>query len=358
MKGFCGLFFVGLAIAIPNASPALGADEFADADRSTYLAPLPEVALFAAENAIPLEGIRVAGASDAPRPGDLVVLLVTLFEDGEHRQWLVTLTTEELSEADREKKPPKDAVVYTVTGQTLRYPSAWTAVGIRIAGPYGDPSQRRGDTPLHLDRRSRTLGRDAFLSVGFDRWCALVLSAFPKIEGDSRVAPGHIEPGQVLSWAGKPFAADQIRNGKRLAAEVGITPEEERFVAGSMPALNGFLHLAAKTPGSEDIMLQILKVPSLWSIVRQGLDFRIKLQSGSLSLIEAKRWNLPTPVYRMPLTLRINGEDALDCTLAVTEPRPPLRTCAGILGISASSPQKIGTSVAVRVVATRRGIPQ
>jgi len=258
-------------------------------------------------------------------------------------------------------------VIYTVTGQTLHYPSDWSAVGIRIAGPYGTGDERLGDTPFgfaqgrspHLDRHSRTLVHSAFLGLGFDRWCALVLRFFPTIEGDSRVAADHIIPSQVLSWAPKPFTAEQVADGRRLAAEVGITPEEERLAAGATPALNNFLHIAANTPGWADILLQIFKIPSLWSIVRQGgLDVRLKLQSGSLGLIEAQRWNVPMPVYRMPLVLRINGEDAMDCTLAVTEPRPPLRTCAGILGVSASCPQKIGTSVAIRVIATRRGLPQ
>ena len=354
MSGFRALFCMGLAIAIGQAASAFGADDPAAAERSTEFPPLPEVAQFALAHEIPLQGIHVGGESEAPRAGDLAVLLVTLSEGQAHRQWLVTLTTEDLSEADREKKPPKDTVVYTITGQTLRYPSEWSAVAIRIAGPYGDQPQD-GIESGPVDKRSRTLVRAAFLGLGFDRWCSLVLRTFPTVEGGKRLAPGGIEPSQVLSWGARPFGDDEIREAKRLAAEVGVTPEQERFVAGSTPALNGFLHVAAKTPGSADIMLEIMKIPSLWSIVRRGLDFRIKLQSAELSRLEPERWNLPAPVYRMPLKLLIGGEDALDCSLSVTDPRPPLRTCAGILEISASSPQKIGIRVAIRVIATRRG---
>jgi hypothetical protein len=350
MNKWCALLCAGLALAFPTAPILLAGNESSDAERLTYIAPLPGVAKFAVANDIPLEGIDLAAPSRESRPGDRVMLLATLFKGEERRQWLVELQTQELSEAERQKKPPKEVVIYTITGETLRYPTSWSAVSIRISGPYGDTHEDLQP----LDRHSRTLVPAAFLSLGFDRWCSLILKLFPNLAGNPASAAGRIEPGQVLSWSGKPYKEEQIVEARRLAEQLGITREDQRLVAGASPALTTFLHIAAKTPGSQEILLQVLEIPSMWSFVRQGgLDIRIKLQGSAMSVLRQNRWNLPMPVYRLPLTLRINGEDALDCTLAVTEPRPPLLACAGILGVSATSPGKKENRVVIRVVATR-----
>jgi hypothetical protein len=348
-----GLLWVAFLMVVPSVRSLAAAADAPGAEQSIYVAPLPEVVEFATAHGIPIEGIELADRAEEARPGDSVVLLVTFFDGEKYRQWLVALTTEELTEADIEKKPPNDIVLYTITGHVLRYPGSWTAVGIRIVGPFAEHADD-GDVPSPADRHAQALVRTSFLNLGFDRACLFILRTRPKLRHPGQQNAGGVDPGRVLSWSAKPFADDQVAEGKRLAAEIGMTPEDDRLIGGVAPALAAFLRVVEKVPGLPEMLVHVVEIPSMWSVIREGhLEAGITLQSSKVGVIESNRWGLPFPVYRLPFELRINEKPSLDCTLAVAEPRRPLLTCAGILGIAASNPIDSEKKVTVRVLATR-----
>lgn len=118
-----------------------------------------------------------------------------------------------------------------------------------------------------------------------------------------------------------------------------------------------FAETIEMTPGLRDILWEIAEKPSAWSIVRRGgridtmIDVRetpVRVDSGPWPSVTA------TGVFRMPLRLLLNGQPTLRCALMVTAPRPPLLTCAGIIGIEAGPPEGSTKHLSVRLVASRR----
>ncbi len=351
MRIHCGLIGVAfLLLPLAALSRAAAVDRPNDGG-SIYVAPLPAVVDYAKGHGIPLDGIELADRAEDARPGDSVILLVTFFEGEKFQQWLVTLRTEVLSESERERKPPNDIVLYTITGQVLRYPGSWTAMGISSVGPFYGQSGGWLSVEQH---DSHALVRTSFLNLGFDRSCLFIMRTRPKLKHKGGENPTGVDPTRVLSWSAKPFSADKIREGRRLADEIGMTPDDDRQVGGVAPALAAFLRSVEKVPRMPEMVMRVVSAPSIWSIFRQGkLEAGIEMQSSQVGVIEPNRWGLPFPVYRLPFELQFNGKPALDCALAVAEPRRPLLTSAGILGLEASNPEHREKRITVRVLATR-----
>ncbi len=351
MRIHCGLIWVAfLLIPFSALSRAAAVGQPGD-DGSIFLAPMPAVVTYARGHDIPMSGIDLADRAEDARPGDSVILLVTFLEGEKSQQWLVTLRTEALSGPERERKPPNDIVLYTITGQVLRYPGSWTAMGISSVGPfYG-----KGGGWLSVEEHdSRALVRTSFLNLGFDRSCLFIMRTSPKLKHKNGENPTGVDPAGVLSWSVKPFPAAKVAEGKRLAALIGMTPEDDRQVGGVAPALTAFLRSVEKVPRMPEMVMRLVSAPSLWSIFRQGkLEAGIEMQSSKVGVIEPNNWGIPLPVYRLPFELQFNGKPALDCALAVVEPRRPLLTSAGILGLEASNPENTEKRITVRVLATR-----
>jgi hypothetical protein len=59
--------------------------------------------------------------------------------------------------------------------------------------------------------------------------------------------------------------------------------------------------------------------------------------------------------YGFPFVLEVNDKPALSCNLAVVSARPPLLTCAGIIGIAAQSPDGKGPHLMVQLMAAHCG---
>jgi hypothetical protein len=54
------------------------------------------------------------------------------------------------------------------------------------------------------------------------------------------------------------------------------------------------------------------------------------------------------------MVLRLNQHPALNLTLVVTPPHPPLRTCAGVVGLLAEKPDDKDTYLTLRIISARR----
>jgi hypothetical protein len=60
-------------------------------------------------------------------------------------------------------------------------------------------------------------------------------------------------------------------------------------------------------------------------------------------------------VFTLPIMVELNGQPTLDATLLVTDPRPSLLACGGIIGFVARNPNDDQNYVTLRVISTRWG---
>jgi hypothetical protein len=60
-----------------------------------------------------------------------------------------------------------------------------------------------------------------------------------------------------------------------------------------------------------------------------------------------------TKAYALPWAATLNKRDALDVTMIVTSPRPPLLTCGGILGLLAQDPEDPAKYLTLRVISAK-----
>jgi hypothetical protein len=128
----------------------------------------------------------------------------------------------------------------------------------------------------------------------------------------------------------------------RAAEDAGktVTDEERaeamRVVAATFGTLSSLLQLIQSVESLQAVLWQVMEKPSLLSLaVNLGVDLTIEL-GGDVEALGADA--LPPelrgrPVYRLPLTIHLNGEPALECTLTVTTPAPPLELVAGVVRI-------------------------
>ena len=74
-------------------------------------------------------------------------------------------------------------------------------------------------------------------------------------------------------------------------------------------------------------------------------------------VLDSVPWSLSSDVksYFLPLVFSLNSKPAMACRLAVTSPRPPLLTSAGIVGIAAQRPDGKGPHLMIRLLAGRVG---
>jgi hypothetical protein len=140
-------------------------------------------------------------------------------------------------------------------------------------------------------------------------------------------------------------------------ADVKLTPAEKRAISGAVPTLMSYFDIVEHTEGLEDLLFKLVKMPSLWSIVRHG-GVEAGLQIGKkASEANSTDWNLPTsvPVYYLPCTFTLNGQPAVNITMVVTSPHPPLLICGGVIALLAERPGDSETYMTLRVISAKRG---
>jgi hypothetical protein len=117
-----------------------------------------------------------------------------------------------------------------------------------------------------------------------------------------------------------------------------------------------FVQSTAETPGLKEILAETMDKPSIWSVLknRGRVDLSMNI-SGNDAVAVADHLPLaPTgmSLYRLSMVLALNKQPALNCSLFVTTPQPPLLTTAGIVGIVATSPTK-AKRVDIRVLSAK-----
>jgi hypothetical protein len=122
------------------------------------------------------------------------------------------------------------------------------------------------------------------------------------------------------------------------------------------PALFSYFGVIEHTEGLEDILLKVVEKPSVWSVVRHvGVSADLTLDTKQIAPAESKTWGIPgePPAFYFPMSLRLNHRLALTVTFVVTQPRPPLLTCGGIIGMLAERPNEKETYLTLQIVSAR-----
>lgn len=313
--------------------------------------PCPALVAAAQAGHIPLEQIEAPKDGDALNPGDSVTALVTQCEKGKkHAQWLIYLQVAMPDPVEKPVKAPKPLIVYTSFGNKLEFVSSPSIVTVRTLGPFVEPDTRR-KPPAVQDKNARFAVDKGFLGLGLNQAAA----ASDRVHKIAKSIKGK----GYISFGPKPFSPAQVNEGQKLVGIFHITPEEERAWVGSCPALISYLDIVQQTPGLDQILFKILELPSVWSLLRQGgvKDVNISLRPEKLALVDAATCGLTddSPVYCMPHKVEINHRPALELSLLVTAPRPPLLACGGIVGFLAENPVDKENYLTLRVVSARRG---
>lgn len=341
-----------LALLAAFAFRATAAEERqSPADPFTEVKPVPTLVAFASDHQIPLTGIDLAEAGAATRKGDEVTLLVTLFKGAAAQQWLACVAADDLTETELRLKPPRDAVINTSTGRALRYATTRTALRIRFIGPFSpDSSTARERNEPALVKEARTLVSPEYLNAGFDSYCRSALEIAPRIKA-AGVKP-YYTAGSL------PRAPEELKAAKPFNDAVHLTPEEERLEFGVYFSVTTFFSAAIEVAAFRDVLEQVVKMPSVWSVITHaGMRMDLSYAWMDVQEIGGSQVGAARPVYQFPLRVYLNGALGTKTTLAVSSPRPPLQTCAGILAMCVEHPTDGSRRLFIRVLAARRATP-
>ena len=309
--------------------------------------PFPELRAAAKTLSIPLDGIHPSTNSGSLASGDSVTALITLHQKGNRRsQWLVYF---QIVGSTNSVRPSKSQVFYTSTGSRFEFPQTYAAFRIRSLGPYVDTASLWG-SPVAKDKSAALSINEGFLGLGMDKGAAAIYRL--------HLARLKLQITNFnLTVSEKPFTAEQINGNRTIAARLQITSAEERALAGWYPAINSYFDSVGQTPNLDTIMLKVIHFPSLWSIAKHaGIQSNLKIGFENIAPVAMPAgWDLPghTPVYEVPLSLTLNGEPAINATLFVTDPHPPLLTCGGIIGFLAEDPVNQENYVTLRIISAR-----
>lgn len=311
--------------------------------------PFPESRAAAKTLGIPLDGIQPTTNSGALAPGDSVTGLMTLHQKGNRRsQWLVYF---QIVGDTNNAKPDKPLALYTSTGSRFEFPQTYATFRIRSIGPYVDTASIWG-SPVPKDKSAAVSINEGFLGLGMDKGAAAIHRL-------------HLarQKMQITNFdfdiSEKPFKPERIAHDQKFAAQLQITTNEERAMAGWYPAMYSYFNSVGETPNLDTIMLKVIHLPSVWSIVKHaGIQANFKIGFDDITPVAMPAgWDLPghAAVYRLPLSLTLNGEPAINSALFVTDPHPPLLTCGGIIGFLAEDPVNKENYITFRIISAHSG---
>jgi hypothetical protein len=310
------------------------------------ITPFPQLTALATSNHLTLRGLAVPTPDTDLKPGDTLDALILFHEkSGKETQWLLHLEVVPTNESDQ-TNAMRPMVIHTSTGNKITFSNSPASVQLRTLGPFAAPDVKR--KPRLRDEIERLTLNKGFLEIGLDDASAVVLR--------TRGLKPDYEKG-LFSFRGSPFPEAEVARGRKLAEELHITETEQRALAGVGPALMSYFSIVQRTAGLEDIMFKILDLPSLWSIIKHGgVTASFRMLSKQIAPAPAADWGLPEtlPLYHLPFVMELNGQPALNITLAVTSPDSPLLPCAGVVGLIAKRPDDEKRFLLLRVVSAKR----
>ncbi|MCR9248739.1 MAG: hypothetical protein NXI31_27230 [bacterium] len=215
-----------------------------------------------------------------------------------------------------------------------------------VAGVPGEPFS----SVMHsMDLRSPSIGiaqrtEGAHVHIDEPRNRCLVATVFDgrgtAIRSDRMVvAPALFCAGLAAGCASVSEYEQERRRGR-------LGPAARRFLM-ALAACGEFLSVVRRSDSLRPLLEQAVAV-SLWSVLR---SFSIKVTVRRRILDAVPHGD----GFRFPLTILINGDPALDCSVIVTEPLSPLNVGAGIVSIVGIRPGEREPTVTLRLLAARRG---
>lgn len=305
-------------------------------------APSAIIRALAEREAIPLTGWETVTDRQQVAAGDRCIVLVTLTSGRREEQWLLDFTVAALTDdeiAVASGNPAAGATLYTSSGRELKFDGQRVALNATLLGPLRTDESRIERALDRVERQTvRLMVNGEFLALGLDQAAATIL----RLRDDS----GKVGFGLR---ADQPFPADEAAANRAAFDAKGITAADERAIAAAVPALGEFLGIAAGTPGLRNILFKVVDIP-WWALIRDlgGVSTNINLDGARLHALADEPGR-----YVIPLTVAINGKDALVAQLVVGRPQPPGTALAGITVITAGRPNGQGPRVVIELLATR-----
>lgn len=304
--------------------------------------PCAELVAAARANDIPLDQIDPLADTDSFNPDDSITALVTLNrKDKRCTQWLLYLEGSARNKPARSNAPSR-RIMYSSTGGKLEFHSQPVPVKLRTLGPF-DASQSKRAVKTHNKMAQFDLD-EGFLALGLDNAAVAVL----------RLKQTNTKG--AFGFSSSPFPEAVIAKNRKATRPVQLTPDEERALAGVGPALDSYFNVVQRTEALSDILYELIDLPSMWSLLRKGVNAQFRFLNENLGPADHTAWDLPAhlPAYNLPVTLEINKHRALNITFVATSPRPPLRPCAGVIALLAEKPGDKHTYLTLRIISARR----
>jgi len=320
----------GLVPLGAKAAPgqAAGADE---PPAFQFAPPLPALSRKAQELGIAIDGLAGSNSELGLQIGDNASALVSTVEKGRLKQWLIFLAVTEISAAEK-KMRLEPLRVYTSLGHELRFDRSLSGVAIRTVGPFGEAPKAKPPGDIW----SGSLVTPQFLALGFETSC--------------RAAEKMFSRGVNLSTGNQPYPEESAAGERARAESVGFRLEDERAFAGSSLALGEFIRIVAQTPGLREILFEMLDLG--WTAFFRQPATNVEIMP-PFALLPAEPWGLPADATcrEFSFKLHVDGKPRLLCRMAVTWPRRPFQTTAGIVGVAVKRVDGSGPHLMVRLLA-------
>jgi hypothetical protein len=329
-----GLVLGGMSLSRALAETAPPRDPFAE------IAAVPAAVEFARMKGIPLSTIRPARGQS----GDFVVLLLALYDGTSSLQWLARISIDDLTSDERKRGRPEDEIRHTTSGSELRFSRNPVALQIYFAGPF-DPALSRLASRTVSERTGRVIVDGDDLRRGFVAFSQTALSL------KERIHRAGLKGGSFWISAHR-FPERTVAEGRRQAAAIAMTEDDERRVCEVLLSLTAFYEAGTTVPAFAEVLERVVEKPSLWSIAGHlGLRATITYPWDGEGLIARDASAGPPALFQIPVELNFNGKPALRAWLAVGVPRPPLHVSAGVLGVYAEHPSDPQKRLYIRTVA-------
>ncbi|HEY4301038.1 MAG TPA: hypothetical protein VGM73_09210 [Candidatus Didemnitutus sp.] len=319
--------------------------EILDLLRATQ--PLPATTTIATRQGFDLHGVAVASPAFAAKPGDEVTVLIQLGTFAGRlppRQWIMRVR---LVGPAGGGAGAADDVEYTNTGANFTFHSSNSMLRLETLGPIDSRSIPDRSPPV---KRADLAAWTDFLALDLWRSTELI----------GRISDAKVRPSLTLTSRGRPFPDDEIARQRPRAEALGVTADELRSFAGSVPAMVQFLRLVQAAPDLQSILGEVISKPSLLDLVTHAghndVNFEYRGASAQASGSDLF-WPAGDGRDFGLLHFRLNtfGKAVLEIVLYVTPPVPPLRNIAGVVGLAAWAPDKPDQIVTARVLSAVAG---
>lgn len=331
-------------------SGALGAGKW-----PAWTMPEPTAALrqAAAARDLPVEGRDLTGR-ERLSPGDRVVLLVDLTEDGKVTQWLVDFVVAAPNAEEAALPEARGARVFTSTGRSFDFAGERVIMEVNTVGPVRAAARdAEKEARRAKDQRARLGVNGRFLQIGFARHA----EAAARISVRAKVLTAE-DRKVTYQISGQEPPPEVVAAMAPVAEKLDLTEADEEAMAGMAPALQEFVGIIARTAGLRDVFAEVVDVP-WWSIVSRGgkmPEIGFGRTGERNRVITADEWAEAEGrgmVHAVAFMLTLNGKPALKFELAAVMPEAPETAVAGVIGLVAAPPENDKKALRVRVLATR-----